>query len=151
LCSAKDSYNTDGTPSSWSSDWAGALGQGLGIYDGLDNICGNQAGYNATLGGTTYPNYGALAGILAQDALQLNMDSTVCNEYLAVEVNTLGATNTDCGGRTLTENAIDVTYNLLAGTEVFTPDGGIGGPVTNGITAPASAPSTTFPYLAAPH
>jgi len=37
---------------------------------------------------------------------------------------------------------MDTTYALVAGP---------GATVTNGITSPASAPGTTFPYLAAPH
>jgi hypothetical protein len=152
LCTAKDTYNTDGTPSDWNTNWAPQFYQNLAIFDALDTVCGNQAGYNAMLLGTTYPAYTALAGVLAQDALWVNTSSTTCNQYLAVELATLsGTAPTDCGGRTLTENTIDETYNLLAGTYAPNPDAGTFGPATNGITAPASAPSATFPYFAAPH
>jgi hypothetical protein len=155
LCPAKDAYNRDGTPSDWNANWGMPFYLSLAVYDSLDNVCGNQPGYNATLGGTTYPAYTALSGVLAQDALWVNTGSTTCNVYLGVELNTLGVTNSDCGGRTLTENTIDVTYNILAGTETIGDAGApvlpIAGPATNGITAPASAPSATFPYFAAPH
>ena len=155
LCAAKDTYNQDGTPADWNANWGKPFFLSLAVLDAIDNVCGNQAGYNATLGGTQYPAYTALAGVLAQDALWVNTGSTTCNVYLGVELNTLGITNTDCGGRTLTENTIDVTYNLAAGTETIGDAGApvlpITGPATNGITAPASPPTTTFPYFAAPH
>jgi hypothetical protein len=155
LCPAKDTYNQDGTPSDWGTNWAKPFFLNLAIFDSLDGVCGNQAGWNATIGGTLYPQYSALAGVLAEDALWVNTGSTTCNVYLGVELNTLGITNTDCGGRTLTENTIDVTYNLAAGTETIGDAGApvlpITGPATNGITAPSNAPSTTFPYFATPH
>jgi hypothetical protein len=154
FCAAKDQYNTDNTPSDWNANWGMPFFLSLAILDSLDNVCGNQAGYNATLGGTTYPAYTALSGLFAQDALWVNTGSTTCSVYLGVELNTLGVTNTDCGGRTLTENTLDVTYNLLAGTETISggaPVLPVAGPATNGITAPATAPSATFPYFATPH
>ncbi len=94
-----------------------------------------------------------LATVRSQDALWVDTTRTPFNQYLAVEHNALGVVNTDCGGRTLTENTIDITYNLLAGTFALVDDAGIvgGGVVTNGITAPATAPMTTFPYFASPH
>ena len=63
----------------------------------------------------------------------------------------LGVANTDCGGRTPAENTLDVTYNVLAGTLTPATLPANPGPATNGITAPASPPSATFPYLATPH
>jgi hypothetical protein len=158
LCPAKDQYNQDGTPSDWSTNWAQPFFLSLAILDSLDNVCGNQAGYNATLGGTNYPAYTALAGLFSQDALWLNTSGTVCNQYLGVELNTLGIANTDCGGRTLTENTIDETYQLLSGQFAVIADAGAGGGVgpsstivTNGITTPAKAPTSTFPYFASPN
>ncbi len=147
LCAAKDAYNQDGTPSDWNANWGPAFYQSLAIYDALDNVCGNQAGYGAL----SQPAYTTLAGVLAQDALWVNTNNATCTQYLGVELNALGVSNTDCGGRTLTENTIDETYNLLAGTYAPNPDAGTYGPATNGVTAPASAPSSTFPYFAAPH
>jgi hypothetical protein len=134
---AKDAYNADNQPTHWTT-FIPEIRANLAIYDGLDTVCGNQAGY-ATL---TSPDYQTLATVLAGDVLWLNTASTTCTQYLGVEFNALpnAVPNSDCGGRTLTEDTIDVTYNALAGNAAM-----------NGIKAPASAPSTTFPYLAAPH
>jgi Domain of unknown function (DUF4331) len=136
---AKDAYNADNQPAHWAT-FIPEIRANLAIYDGLDTVCGNQAAYGAL----TNPDYLTLASVLAGDALWLNTASTTCMQYLGVEFNVLGVTNTDCGGRTLTENTIDVTYNALAGTLATNA-------ATNGIKASASAPGTTFPYLAAAH
>jgi hypothetical protein len=138
---AKDAYNANNNPATFSK-YVAEIKSNLAIYDGLDTVCGNQIAYGA-LGN---PDYTTLATVLSADALWLNTASTTCAQYLGVELNALGMTNTDCGGRTLTENTIDVTYNAVAGTFMATPP-----PVTNGIKSPASPPTATFPYLAAPH
>jgi len=136
---ARDAYNADAVPSRWGA-YTPALAASLAVYDGLDGICGNQLGY---AGG-----YGALGSMLGADALWVDTSATTCAAYLAVERSALGAALDDCGGWTLTEPAMDVTYNALAGT---LGAGSSPGPVVNGITAPASAPLGAFPYLAAPH
>jgi hypothetical protein len=143
---AKDAYNADKAQSNWST-YVGQFEANLAIYDGLDTVCGNQAGFGA-LGNA---NYATLATVLSNDVLWVNTTSTTCQQYLGVEFAALGVSNTDCGGRTLAENVIDLTFNAVAGT--LTPSGlpANPGPVTNGIKAPASAPSSTFPYLAVPH
>jgi hypothetical protein len=135
---AKDAYNADNSPANWAS-YIPQFKANMAILDGLDTVCGNQAAYGA-LGN---PDYTTLASVLAADMLQVNTASTTCTTYLGVELNVLGVTNTDCGGRTPSENTIDETYSLLAI--------GMASGVTNGITAPASPPSTTFPYFATPH
>jgi hypothetical protein len=135
-CPAKDSYNANSSQATWTTDYGPGMAAYLGIYDSLDNTCGNQPGFTAAAG------YSTLAGVLSNDVLWLNTGSTTCQQYLGVEFAILGIANTDCGGRTLTENTLDVTYNVLAGTPQ--------GTATNGITAATKAPSTTFPYLAAP-
>jgi hypothetical protein len=138
---AKDAYNADNMVSNWTT-YVAEFKANLAIYDGLDTVCGNQAAYGALM----LPDYTALATVLSQDALWVNTGSTTCQQYLGVELNALGISNTDCGGRTLTENVIDFTFNAVAGTYTANPP-----PVTNGITMPASAPSSTFPYMASPH
>jgi hypothetical protein len=140
---AKDAYNFDNNPAHWST-YVPEFEMSLAVFDGLDNTCGNQLAYGA-LGN---PGYTTLATLLAADTLWLNTAATTCTTYLAVEANALGVTNTDCGGRTLTYNVIDITYNDLAGTFTIPP---APGPVTNGIFDAASAPTTTFPFLAAVH
>ncbi len=159
-CAAKDAYNADSNPANWSvppnPDGGAVPGYfaqffgNLGIYDALDGVCGNQAGFGYM--GT--PAYSAMATVLSQDALWLNTSASTCQGYLSVELSALGGVgNTDCGGRAPTYNTIDVTYNLLAGTYIppGSDAGNYPGPVTNGITAPSKAPTTTFPYFATPH
>ena len=141
---AKDRYNFDRNPSDWPTNWVPTIEQSLAVFDGLDGVCGNQLAFGA-LGN---PGYATLATVLANDTIWLNTASATCTTYLAVEANALGVTNTDCGGRGLLYNTIDVTFNALAGTLSFTNPPG---PVTNGITMPTSPPSTTFPFLAAAH
>jgi hypothetical protein len=129
---ATDTYNADGVPAHWPT-YAPALATSLAVYDGLDTKCGNQTLYTPDAGYTPF------AALLADDRLYLDTTQTTCAQYFAVE---LGVK--DCGGRTLGENTIDATYNLLAGTYPANT-------LTNGVTTPASAPATAFPYLAAPH
>ncbi len=140
---AKNAYNFQSDPTQWSSNIP-EIEQSLAIFDGLDGVCGNQLAFGA-LGN---PAYATLATVLAADTLWLNTGSATCTTYLAVELNALGTTNMDCGGRGLTYNVIDDTYNALAGTFTVPPPPG---PVTNGVTAPSSPPTATFPFLATPH
>ena len=113
---------------------AAAMKLSLGIFDALDNTCGNQTVY----GGLSQPNYSLLAQILAGDALQVDTSKTVCNSYLGVEV---GST-TDCGGRKLEHDVIDVTYTaLVSGGATAVNDGPIG---------QNTAPLSSFPFMAPP-
>ena len=146
-CPPRDQYNANSAVSTWASSYAPQFEQTLALFDGLDGQCGNQVAFGA-LG---HPGYATLATLLAGDMLWLDTANSNCQQYLAVELGTLGLTNSDCGGRTLTENTIDLTYNALAGTLTPASLPSNPGPVRNGITGPASPPSTTFPYLAAPH
>ncbi len=144
----QDAYNAVSDPTKWASTMIGgssvlAIFKGtLAAYDGLDNTCGNQAAFGGPLGAA----YTTLATVLADDELYVDTTQTACTTYLGVELKTLGVNLNDCGGRTLTENTIDETYNLLA-------LGAPTGPVTSGITSDGDgAPSnTTFPYLGAPN
>jgi hypothetical protein len=140
---AKDAYNFDSNPAHWST-YIPTFEQSLAILDGLDGVCGNQLAFGA-LGA---PGYTTLATVLAADTLWINTASATCSLYLAVEFNALGVKNTDCGGRTLTYNVIDDTLNAVAGTLSTTNPPG---PLTNGVTTPASPPLSMFPFLAAPH
>lgn len=133
-----DEYNAASDPSQWASLFSEEMAANLAILDGLDRNCGNQllAGPSPVAG-----RYDALAGILADDQLYVNTASGTCAQYLAVEANAVGITNTDCGGRTPLEDSIDTTYSLLAA-------GALSG-VGDGVPVDAdSTPSlTVFPYL----
>jgi len=148
-CPAKDAYNANHDPTTWSADYAPGFAGYLGIYDSLDTVCGNQPAYAPP---ATKTSYGTLASVLANDVLWLNTGSTTCQQYLGVELLALKAiTAVDCGGRTPAENTIDLTFNIVAGTLTPATLPTNPGIATNGITAAASPPSATFPYLAAPH
>lgn len=134
----KDRYNIDANETAWVATWSPAVKLHLGIFDALDNNCGNQAGYNAL----SQPNYTLLSSVLAGDALQMDASKFTCNQYLGAELAALGAAVMDCGGRKLSYDVIDVTYSALAaGTTTGVNDGPI---------AENTAPGTSFPYMAAP-
>lgn len=137
-----DQYNSASDPTQWGALFADRIAGNIAILDSLDTVCGNQllAGDAAVAG-----RYSALAGVLADDQLYVNTASGACQQYLAVEGNAVGITNTDCGGRTPLEDTIDVTYSVLA-------IGALSG-VTDGVPkdADGTASITVFPYLDAPN
>lgn len=137
---AKDGYNADSDPTKWAANYAPQFAGNLAIIDALDGTCGNQFGYKKPASATSYS---AIAGALADDRLYLNTTGATHAQYLAVEANVLGVTNTDQGGRTLSEVVMDTSYSLLAA-------GALTG-VSNGIIMNDVAFSATFPYEAAPH
>ena len=156
---AKDSYNANATPSNWTTSYTGQFVGNLAVYDSLDSFvdggagsgCGNQAAYNKI---TTPSPYAALAGLTADDQLYLNTASTTCKQYLGVELNAVAILpNSDCGGRTLSEDVIDTTYGAVAGTDTLSVNdaGVLVSAATDGIgPVAAKTNGTTFPYLATP-
>jgi hypothetical protein len=137
-----DEYNSASDPAEWVAEFGDRIATNIAILDSLDTVCGNQllAGDTATAG-----RYDALAGVLADDQLYVNTASGACQQYLAVEGNAVGITNSDCGGRTPLEDTIDVTYSVLA-------IGQLTG-VTDGVPVDAdgTASITAFPYLDTPN
>jgi hypothetical protein len=143
---AKDGWNQNDDPATWTTDYAGELAKNLAIIDALDMVCGNQLLAAVVMPPNPIPadRYATLAGALADDRLWVNTASTVCDAYLGVEANVVLAPNEDCGGRTLDYDVVDTSYTLLA-------TGGTA-PVTDGVAGlPDEVGGTTFPYLAVPH
>jgi hypothetical protein len=142
----KDAYNSASDPTMWGTMFAPLIAKNLAILDGADTMCGNQilAGMTATAG-----RYNTLAGALADDRLYVNTASGTCMQYLAVEAAVAGLpTGGDCGGRTPVEDTISLTYTvLIAGA------GGLGTPITSGITkdADGNPMATGFPFLGNPN
>jgi hypothetical protein len=134
----KDRYNLDAGEMMWAVTWSPAVRLHLGIFDALDDMCGNQAGYGAL----SMPNYTLLAAVLAGDALQIDASKFTCNQYLGAELAALGAPVMDCGGRKLNYDVIDVTYSALAA--------GVTAGVTDGPIGENTPAGTTFPYMTAP-
>lgn len=140
--SKQDMYNAS-TPAAAATTFETAFEANLAVFDGLDVICGNQFAADKTK--TDATRYKPLADVLLDDQLYLDTSSATCTTYLAVEANATGIIpNTDCGGRTLTEDVIDVSYSVLA-TGMTTG-------VTDGVSADdkVSAQTATFPFLAPP-
>jgi hypothetical protein len=138
----QDVYNV-ATPATGST-FEAQFEANLAILDGLDMNCGNQFAADKTK--TDATRYKALADVLVDDQLYVDTSSGTCTTYLGVEANATGIiANTDCGGRTLTEDVVDESYSLLA-------LGATSG-VTDGVAADdtVSAQTPTFPFLAPPH
>jgi hypothetical protein len=136
----QDAYNL-ATPST-AMAFEAAFEANLAILDGLDTICGNQ--FAAATAKTDATRYKPLADVLLDDQLYVDTSSGTCAVYLGVEANATGIIpNTDCGGRTLTEDVVDVSYSVLA-------TGMVSG-VSDGVPMDDKTPSATFPFLVAPN
>lgn len=143
---AKDAYNADSTMANWAMNYVPQFSANLAILDALDTKtvvgdgCGNQLAYSQT------SHYKPLATVIADDQLYVDTSKTTCTAYLAVELQATGLMpNTDCGGRGLAYDVINITYGAASGN-------GNGLTVTDGPTTavPSKTNGTTFPYLAAP-
>ena len=141
--SKQDMYNAS-TPAAAKTTFEAAFEANLAILDSLDTVCGNQFAADKTM--TDATRYKPLADVFLDDQLYVDTSSATCTTYLGVEANATGIIpNTDCGGRTLTEDVIDESYSLLA-------IGMVSG-VTDGISADdhVAAQTATFPFLAPPN
>ena len=136
----EDAYNADSDAAGWSAEYTTLFAANLAILDALDSDCGNQLFADAS-----QPRYGTLASVLADDRLYVNLASTSCTTYLAVEANATGIIpNSDCGGRTPLYDVIDTTYSVVALGTVS----GFGDTVdSDGDSTPSL---TTFPFLGEP-
>jgi hypothetical protein len=147
---AQNAYNTDSDKANWVSKYKANFAKSLAIYDGIV-ACGDQAFASADAAADgSVEKYGTLAGVLADDRLWLDTSATCGDKYLSVELNATGAiANTDCGGRTLKVDVIDVTYTALASdpAALADPDSYVGDKIAR---QEAKTNGTTFPYLAAP-
>lgn len=137
---AKDAYNK-AIETTWTSVTAvDAIKLSLGIFDGLDAVCGDQLLAGAPGG----DRYKPLATILADDRLYVNTASGVCAAMLSVELNR----SADCGGRSPIIDAIDQTYTaLINGSKMPTPMPFGDGVGTDSDGRPAD---DQFPFLLGP-
>lgn len=143
---AKDSYNKDSNQATWGASYTAQTSANLAVLDGLDQNCNNQflASGDAGAQNSNLLKYGTLGSVTADDRLWIDTAGATCTTYLAVEGQATGLIpNTDCGGRGLGYDVIDVTYSAVA-------IGNVTG-VSDGIAADTAKTSgTTFPFLAAP-
>jgi hypothetical protein len=137
----QDTYNA-ATPSTAAATFEAAFEANLAILDSLDGTCGNQFAADKTK--TDATRYKPLADVLLDDQLYVDTSSGTCAVYLGVEANaTKIIPNTDCGGRTPTEDVVDVSYSVLAI--------GMTSGVTDGVSNDSTLSDTAFPFLAAPN
>jgi len=120
-----------------------AIQETLGLYDSFDGVCGNQLLADRS---AQPARYRAMAELLADDRLWVNGASRTCKQFFAVELAHLDgktALRDDCGGRTPTQDAVDVYRSLLVnGTTTGVDDG---------VDRDAHAHSDSeFPFLVAP-
>ena len=141
---AKDTWNKDANAATWAATFGPEVVGNLAVLDSLDTICGNQP--LAAPEPITPTRYVGLAGALADDRLWVNTAGTACGQYLAVEADAaLGVENSDCGGRTLAYDVVDVSYSFLMA-------GDLQEAVSDGLEGdPAEIGGEVFPYLADPH
>lgn len=143
---AKNAYNQDTAQATWSATNTAQFAGNLAVFDGLDRDCNNQflASKDAGAQNSNVAKYGTLAAVTADDRLWLDTAGVTCTTYLAVEGQATGTIpNTDCGGRGLGYDVIDVTYSATA-------IGAVSG-VTDGISADTAKTSgVAFPFLATP-
>jgi hypothetical protein len=137
----KERYNA-ATPAT-SAPFVGEIEKGLALYDGFDGACGNAWLADAR---AAKHRYRKLAALLADDRLWVDSRTSACTEFLAVERSHLSgdaAAARDCGGRTPTEDAVDVYRSLLAN--------GTTRGVDDGVDRDDREHSTSvFPFLAEP-
>jgi hypothetical protein len=159
---SEDMYNEDSTENGWVTTHAASAALQLGVLDVLDaglggttneQACENQLLSCKDITNDTGMCYATLAGVLMADRLWVKSDGDSCaaseptdpvvGGYLAVELDFVGATNNDCGGRRPADDVIDKTYSAVA----------LGAPAGFGdnIAAPAGLHPEAFPYLAPPH
>ncbi len=136
----KDIYNI-AAPEEWAR-FVPDIARTLGLYDSFDGLCGNQL----LADGSAPParRYFPLASILADDRLWVNSASGSCAQFFAVELASLAGRTAlagDCGGRTPTQDAVDVYRSLLAMGRVNGVDDGVD-------RDEADHSSASFPFLA---
>lgn len=98
----KDAYNRAEAQSEW-PQFIPEMQANLAALDTLDGVTGN----------TVLPP-AALAPVLNDDRLVIDLSKPACNEYLAVELGVAGK----CGGRTLSRDVIDDTFGAVVGPGV---------------------------------
>jgi hypothetical protein len=161
----KDAYHRATDPATWATAPLQAnvtiereLATNLAVFDALDTGlsllgagCGNALRYSGPPGATSY--LGA-ARLFADDRLYVDTSKATCTTYLALEIELASAgsyVHDTCGGRTLTHDAIDVLYSVVAaGIAGLDPGNGFAGRIRDGV-GPHSDVTNSFPFLGPPH
>ena len=138
----KERYNHAGPATG--GQFTAAIAKGIALYDGLDGRCGNSLLIDRSA--PPARRYWPMAELLADDRLWINSRSTICTQLFAVERAALNHERdlaSDCGGRTVNYDAVNIYRSLLAG--------GTTSGIDDGVHADEKVHSTSvFPFLAAP-
>jgi hypothetical protein len=160
----KDAYNQASDPATWKTTMLrtnvtieAELQMNLAAFDAIDPPppgmrCGDALAYTKPLNAISYR---AAADLFADDQLYLDTSRATCNVYLALEIAQTTAGTfipLECGGRTLTHDAIDVTYSVLASGVADGLDQASGfSPKIHGSLIAHTDITSTFPFLGPPH
>ena len=169
----KDNYNHAVTPSAWIAAGGVQLDPNvaadrtipefaayMGVFDVIDQGqagvtgagCKNGALYNDAAGAMAYFQ---LAGVLGDDELYVDTAKGSCNFYLSLEVEVAtggGVPHSQCGGRTLTMDVVDISYSLLAaGLNGFDAANGFDPKIKDGAVVHGDVSNDNFPFLGAAH
>ena len=130
----KDDYNFASDPATWAEMFTDEITNSLVFTDGLDGVPGNLLTGDAA----------TLASVLVDDRLVIRFDIPECGGYLAVEAAGLaGIEPTECGGRTLAADVVDVTLTaVVSGFET---------PVGDNVDSNDAEFLDEFPFVAPPH
>ena len=165
----KDAYNAADDAASWATTEVATgttivaeFSKNLAVLDIVDKGvirtppdlplagCGNSALYS---GPPSPMSYASLATVLADDQLFVDTSKSSCGFYLSLEVEAAtGGTviHSQCGGRTLSHDVIDVSYSLLAaGLQGFGAD--FVPRITDDVPVHSDVDDATFPFLGPPH
>lgn len=138
----KERYNR-ATPAT-SGAFVPEITKGVALYDGFDGRCGDDLLVDRKA--PPARRYWPMATLLADDRLWLNSRSSTCTQLFAVERAALAgeaAMAGDCGGRSITYDAVNVYRSLIAnGTTVGIDDGVHADEKVHSIAV--------FPFLTAP-
>ena len=157
----KDAYNQASDPAAWRTTMLRSnftiedeLKANLAMFDAIDapTGCGNALDYARPVNAVSYLGG---ADLLADDQLYIDTAMATCNVYLALEIEQGGMgrfSHTECGGRTLSHAAVDVTYSVLAAGVVDGLDQAAAfSPRIHGSLTAHGDLTTTFPFLGIPH
>ena len=165
----KDAYNQASDAATWktttlstlptSSTVERELEVNLAVFDALDKGlaiakagCGNAMMYAGPPNPTSYL---AAADLLADDQIYVDTSKPTCTVYLALELEQASAgtfIHGTCGGRTLIDDVIDVSYSVLAaGTAGLDQANGFSPKIGDGVGAHTDLLKDTFPFLGPPH
>jgi hypothetical protein len=163
----QDAYNRAADPATWKTTMLrtnvtieAELQANLAAFDGIDNppfpmastVCGNALDYTKPL---TPASYRGGADLFADDQLYIDTTMATCKVFLALEIEQGGFgrfSHTECGGRTLSHDAFDVIYSVLAAGVVDGLDqAGSFSPRIHGSLTAHTDITTAFPFLGPPH